>query len=156
MNAQAQIEKLSYLFGFWFWGLFSPLPIYLSPPMSWTLSLSISLSVSISVSISLSLLRTWSESIIGCLLFTKAWDLERIKRASNLFHSIICTFDVGYNSHSLTIADACQSSVTRCWIKKVAKMFPKVAHIISTADFTSFDLLKNSPKVNNLCGLGTL
>ena len=44
------------------------------------------------------------------------------------------------------------TSVTRCWIKKVAQMFSKVAQIISSAVFTSIDLFQNSPKVNNLLG----
>ena len=44
-------------------------------------------------------------------------------------------------------------SVTRCWIKKVAQMFPKVALIISTSVFILIDLFQNSPKVNNVFGL---
>ena len=44
------------------------------------------------------------------------------------------------------------TSVTRCWIKKIAQMFSKVALIISIAVFILIDRFQKSPKVNNIFG----
>ena len=43
-------------------------------------------------------------------------------------------------------------SVTRCWIKKPAQMFLKVAWVISIAVFKVINIFQNGPKVTNLFG----
>ena len=67
-----------------------------------------------------------------------------LKRAGSLTGSIVCTTTLKIRS---------SDSVTRCWIKKVPKRFPKVALMISAVAFTLIDLFQNNPKVNNLFGL---
>ena len=52
----------------------------------------------------------------------------------------------------VSMYDCIAGSVTRCWSKKGAQMFPKVAKIIFTAVFTSIDLFLHSPKVTNHFG----
>ena len=65
-------------------------------------------------------------------------------KACRVTRSIVCTTTLKIRS---------SDSVTRCWIKKVPKRFPKVALIISAVAFTLIDLFQNNPKVNNLFGV---